>query len=385
MVVDKNNQPTSAPQEQPNNPIDLALGEFRDKKLSRAEIVGQLEGLKQHLQNNEKSLLKTDRIPELRPAVFAEVEESENANTLPDAEKNVFLADLETRLAVIEQLAQQSQPTAEPSLFSKEGMKKAFEGGTKNIGATLTALDAILDQFKEQIAVSIGGSLDMLQSVMGESGKKMIPMLRLFIGEDRIHLSKTLNAAKITLPMAAFIHARKSIVAVRNETAANVQGWTAERMSFVLVKNLTLAKVTGTEDAGVLEQKITDASERLKEEIGKNPGNGVNFAEAGKQPELRLSPQLIADKEVSILSDGSMTVGGVKWRLKKDSQDLSIVRAEFVGNILTIVHGTSYSTTTYKENLNAVIQDLASADATKNNLKPDPEKGDRIEFIRVTT
>ena len=52
----------------------------------------------------------------------------------------------------------------------------------------------------------------MMKSFIGED---KVNMLKGFIGEDRIQLSKALGAAKIALPMAAFLHARKSIEAVR--------------------------------------------------------------------------------------------------------------------------------------------------------------------------
>src|SRR3989338_1840154 len=160
-----NNKPNPAPPEQPSNPIDRALQEFKENALTHSQMVDQLEGLKQQLKQENDSPLNVQKIPELRKAVSLEVSSDLDVFFGDEEKRNAMLGDLDVRMDEIEQIVQQkATPEAappEPSLFSKEGMKKMFDGGMKNIGETLTALAVVLDQLREQIAVSIGGNLDM--------------------------------------------------------------------------------------------------------------------------------------------------------------------------------------------------------------------------------
>ncbi len=381
------NTPAESLPEKPKDLVDQALQELNDKTLTHGEIQHKLGSLKTEMQNGQQKPLDAVRTQALKDAVRKEVAEGYEDDELSDEEKNAFLDDLDQRVATLSQAAEdqgsQEPPPAEPSLFSKEGMKKAFDGSMKNLGETLTALAAVLDQLREQIAVSIGGSLDMMKSFIGED---KVNMLKGFIGEDRIQLSKALGAAKIALPMAAFLHARKSIEAVRGETAASVRGWTAERMSFVLVQKLTLAGVTGKEVEGDLEQKITDAVKILRDEVLATPLNGsaVNFAEAPQVATPRLTNAIMEGRQIDILSDGSVTVAGQKWKMKKSGKEIAINRADPATGgtlILEVQEGALRQTIVLTEDMPDMMNNLASATNTQVQAKG-KDQAVLIEFVR---
>lgn len=381
-----NNKPNPAPPEQPSNPIDQALEAFKQKNLSHTEIVGQLESLKQQVQQENTPSLNVQNIPALREAVVSEVDSGGIDSLFTDAEqKNTLLADLDKRLDEIEQIVQQkATPEAaapEPSLLSKEGMLKAFN----NLGGTIASFAVAIDQFREQIAVSIGGSLDMFEFL----GKERIAKLKSFLGEERTQLSSKLSAEKISLPIPAFIQARKAMERIRAMNSADRRGWNAEKMALAMVGKLKDAGITGKEDADPLKVAIDKAAEELDKDVLKDPIQGVNFADAGKPSEVRMNNTIIAEKQVSIMSDGSITVAGQKWQMKKAGKEIAVNSSEPLnsGSILSmdIQEGTSRQAIALTEDLPGTMNNLASTDTNINKVEAKDKNGTvLIEFIRTS-
>lgn len=371
------------PKEKPPDPIDQMLQELKDKDLSHAQIVGKLETLKVQVEGAKKGALDVKKIPTLKESVRTEVNTGVEVEELDEKQKDAFFADLEARITEIENIAKTSAAVAtseKKSFFSKEGFSEGLNSSLKKIGEFASAMGAVRDQIKESIASSIGAHIETLKPFIGEPFAKT---LEAFIGQDRIHLSKTLAAADIKLPMESFIHARKSIENARKATGAQSRGWNAERMSFFVVQKLKSAGITGKEEKPNIEQKINAAVSALSSEILKTPSSGsnLNFVDTPPAPENKLSTA-VAGKQVIIQSDGGMTVAGQKWKLEKSGQKVAVRHAEFVEGSLKIQDAGSYETMVLKNNLSDIIADLADPDRLQP-IKPVDSSGKVIvEFIR---
>src|SRR3989338_6471281 len=136
---DNINKPKNTPAEIPTDPIDRALYELQQKNLSHGQIVDQLGNLKQQVEKGENGSLNVQRLPKLKEAVREEVETGDEAQELSNVEKEVFLKDLDSRVAQIEQIIQQqANPDRTPKLVKQ--VKEKFEQSWGKIKEGVTAI-----------------------------------------------------------------------------------------------------------------------------------------------------------------------------------------------------------------------------------------------------
>ena len=322
------NKPKSGP-DPSANPVEQALSrlrkDFKDTKavdgLKEEEMRALQARLKKEMQ--EKSISATaEQLDTLVTDVRMEALERrlDGVNRAATEQENQAAEDVANLYRELRTLATEVGPGAAggKSFFSKEGFGEGMNKSLKKLGELAGDIGVILDQIKESIASSIGAHIDTLKPFIGED---VGTMLEKFIGKGRIELSKALDAAnpKISLPMESFIHARKTIDKVRKETGADSRGWNAERMTFFVVQKLSSAGITGKEDKGILEQKITDATNALSAEVIKSPmtGTKVDFVDAPKPSEKKFD-LTINGRKVLIQESGSVEVAGKKWQLQKE-------------------------------------------------------------------
>ncbi len=389
------NKPKSGP-DPSANPVEQALSrlrkDFKDTKavdgLKEEEMRALQARLKKEMQ--EKSISATaEQLDTLVVDVRMEALERrlDGVNRAATEQENQAAEDVANLYRELRTLATEVGPGAaaagSKSIFTKEGFKEGLDKSLSKLGDLAKDIAVILDQIKESIASSIGAHIETLKPFLPAG---MGDMLEKFIGDDRIHLSKTLAAKGIKLPMESFIHARKSIEDARKATGATSRGWNVERMAFYVVQKLSSAGITGKEDKGILEQKITSVVTDMSAEITNSKDTSPpGFVDTGKPSEYVLKDKVIAGKQVLIKNDGTVTVDGQKWKMEKNGKPFPVIEADFTGGELRIKHATTRQPIILFENLNTTIADLSSRDDSKKEVEPRDSSGDVIvKFVRVT-
>jgi len=387
------NAPSTGPQ---NDPVHTALDRLR-KDVKDGNAVDELSNEQmQELQGHLKEEMQKDRInattDELEALAYSVQLEvlsgrADHLVAISEAEKTQKAADAEKLVSLYRELKTLASDVDKPKMFSKEWFGETLTTSATKIGELTAAAVVVLDQLRENLAISIGANIDTLRPLLGflkpfTLGQDPGEYLKTWIGEERIQLSKALRASKITLPTAAFITARTEIETMRRASDAQQRGWSVERTMFEFVRKL---KVTGKEPAAVLEQQVKDAVVALKTEIEKDPKVSVDFVDAGKPPETRLNNGTIDGRQMTIMSDGSVVVAGQKWKLKKLGKDVAVSRSEAPsGNVLIeIEEGGARQTLVLTEDLPSMMNALASADMSKNKFESKDKTGTvLIEFVR---